>query len=339
MSSRADFEAFVNEAASRRVSRIEGWRGRPLEPGVREKVVASAHRLFRQAADDGVLEWTGSGDRLAGVAIVRSERGSLGIPVTAVRIEVDPNSAEARKWICECILRHRSRLGPDLEMIPEGLPDASPIFSELRERCGIERDLTLSYGETFSALRRLTEKYHPAADLRALDLTIEPLPTGAQNSVTHPKVTDAIVAVFAAEIARNPAYRWFAENPAYLDAKRRELLDAFADPGTDAFLIRSSTGAIVGYFAAYSRMTDPLWGPSAGTEFLFDRPIQGRGVLKVAYRRLLECLCARSIPLFLGGTNQSAVLRMNEILGRRTFAHSLKLLPEFGSLASLPRSP
>lgn len=117
-----------------------------------------------------------------------------------------------------------------------------------------------------------------------------------------------------------PQYGWFGANPAFL-ANERQDLEQMSSEGLRFVLLRR--GQLMGYCAA-SPEANPYWGSCAGIDLVFDKEIQGHGVVKAVYRNLLQKLSARGVLQFKGGTSQPAVIGLGRKMGRETLGWVLR---------------
>ncbi|MGK0362898.1 MAG: GNAT superfamily N-acetyltransferase [Bradymonadia bacterium] len=167
-------------------------------------------------------------------------------------------------------------------------------------RTGWGIDSISMVASTADALRGLMasrppELTHPAVEIRTLT----------------PADVDAVVNLSRRVFTRAPEFCWFGADVAFLQ-ERQAALQA-PTQGPREVLVQH--GEIVGYWAA-DFDPSPIWGRAAGLDFVLLPPVQGIGLGRVGYRRLLEALIARDIGTFKGGTNQPPVLHLARRMGR-----------------------
>jgi hypothetical protein len=108
----------------------------------------------------------------------------------------------------------------------------------------------------------------------------------------------------------------------WLDHQYKIRLENLKNPDACMRVIKKGQ-KVVGYFG-YSSQPGIFKGKNAGTEFVFDKSIQGKGFSFVAYRLLLEHMIAGKIDFFMGNTSQPAVLKAAQIMGRVTQNYALR---------------
>ncbi len=237
-------------------------------------------------------------------------------PTTQVTFDLDPGDAQARAWLLERL----DAWAPDLDASTDLMMDPrhTALLPDLEAR-GFGLTSALLVGQVAPALDRLVARYDPPSDLAHLGLTLRP--------VTTPADVDALVALKRRVFAEVPDHCWFYLNPGFAEAEREGLL---ADLGGGAYwLVARPDGAVVGTFGASFQLDGVLWGPCAGVDLALDPSVRGQGVVKTAYRLLLEAAAAHGCVAFKGGTSQPAVMHLSRVMGREPHALELRRAPKF----------
>lgn len=241
-----------------------------------------------------------------------------GAPAREIWIDhADDPAAEA--WVCARL----TALGTT--PLDECLLDAT--YAGVRRhmlRAGWGVDSISMVGSAAAALQGLLATRppaltHPAVEVRDL----------------RPDDVDAVVDLSRQVFGQTPEHCWFGANATFLSERQAALLAPAEGPRE----VLVQDGAIVGYWAA-DFDPGPIWGPAAGLDFVLLPQVQGLGLGRVGYRRLLEALIARGVQTFKGGTNQPPVMHLARRMGRtpwRTWmrasapfapAHFSALLPD-----------
>jgi hypothetical protein len=173
------------------------------------------------------------------------------------------------------------------------------------KRLGFSIESVALAGNVSIALSALMKKHRPPRDLSHLGLTI--------RKVTRAHIRD-VQGLHRREFTRNPQHGFFVAKKTYLDTLKRETLLGIKDPAHSHYVILRGK-KVVGFFAATTGFNQ-LKG-RAGVTFVFDQSIQGLGIVKTAYRILLEDMRRRKIETFMGGTSQKAVLGLGKLMKRR----------------------
>jgi GNAT superfamily N-acetyltransferase len=279
-------------------ARTPGWRdGAPARRQL-------TRELLRGLAKDGRLDIQARGNRLLGFVLSWWEpRGWTGGPLQRVLVEVEPDSPPAAEWATDRILE----LGGSLD----GPLDLRVNFEQhmLRHRLaqeGLGVDSVVLVGAPGPALVMLQARWAPPVDLRHLGLDIAPM---------APHHVDAVIALRHRVFLDHPEFCWFGAMPGHLARLRRDL----QQPGPhERHRVVLDRGRVVGSFSATVR-ADPCWGRTAGLDMVLHPDIQGRGIARTLYLRMLDWLVDEGVDCFKGGTAQSAVMHLGRAMGRVPF--------------------
>jgi GNAT superfamily N-acetyltransferase len=190
-----------------------------------------------------------------------------------------------------------------------------PALRHALLRAGVGIDSVSMLGDTRDALRRLladrpVARTHDAVTIRAL----------------QPADIDAVVGLSRQVFTQTPEYCWFGALPLFLEERAADL--AAAREGVHEVLCRGDR--IVGYWSADISMSN-FWGRSAGMDFVLLPEVQGVGLARVGYRRLLEQLVDAGVEVFRGGTNQPPVMHLARVMGRRPWQYWMRTQVPFSA--------
>lgn len=163
---------------------------------------------------------------------------------------------------------------------------------------------------------------HPAVEIRPL----------------VPADVEGVLGLSRAVFNATPEYCWFGAHPVFLERRAADLRQPARGPRETIWM----GDRLVGFWSA-DIDASPYWGQAGGMDFVLLPEARGLGLAKIGYRRLLEALIARDVPVFKGGTNQPPVLHLSRRMQRRPWqtwirahapfppAHFRALLPIDGS--------
>ncbi len=261
------------------------------------------HLKNANAANDLDLLW--DGDRLrAGLFHTFQSAGWHGAPAQLVVAEVAVGDPEATTWLLSQFKRRADAFGRDVELDVIGY---QPRLWDGLLALGFGVEAVTLVGQPAVALERLLAACNPSQD-PGPGLRLEPVHT--QNQV------DAIVALRKRIFSAAPQYCWFGSNPSYLAGEHVGLLKRLETQDRLSKVLLNTQDQVVGYFATDVE-DSPHWGRSSGMDLLIAPEYQGRGLIKVAYRVLLEALVEVGSRVFKGGTSQPAVLSLGQLMGRQ----------------------
>jgi hypothetical protein len=161
---------------------------------------------------------------------------------------------------------------------------------------------------------------HPPSALARLP-PAPALPPGLHVTHVQPVHHAAIIELQRSYFAAHPEHCWFGAHPTWLQNVSKSLENP--KPGCVEVLL--SDHEVVGFWGSDFEFDNPLWGRKAGMVVVLDPRFQGRGLVKLAYRRMLEAQVAAGIEMFRGGTSQPPVLGLAAQLGR--WPHSVWIRP------------
>ncbi|MCA9538278.1 MAG: GNAT family N-acetyltransferase, partial [Myxococcales bacterium] len=126
---------------------------------------------------------------------------------------------------------------------------------------------------------------------------------------------DPVIALKHRIFAAHPEYCWFGADPRFLAREAAGMrAELAAGRCFDEIILRE--GRLVGFIGLGIQHGNAFWGSTGGLDLVLDPEIQGQGVVKTAYRRVLERLVAEGVAVFKGGTSQPAVLALGRRMGR-----------------------
>ena len=167
-------------------------------------------------------------------------------------------------------------------------------------------------GECHTALERLERRYSPSGTLDHLGLRLER---------ARPEDTEAILALQVEVFTLEPWACWFGASEQYLNSIVRPMLDGRREAINYCIWEQDR---LVGALGADIERDNAYWGPIAGLDLVLHPDIQGRGVIKTGYRRLLRDLSDAGIQRFKGGTLQPAVQGLGQVMGRQRISTHLQ---------------
>lgn len=129
----------------------------------------------------------------------------------------------------------------------------------------------------------------------------------------EPSDADHVLALRERVFGAEPVYAWFATHPEH-QARIRETI--LRDDWVGVRQVVEVHGQVRGLFESYRRPQCPHHQSSASTGLIFDASLRGRGLAKVAYRRILEDLMAHDIAWIKGTTGRRSVMHLGRVMGR-----------------------
>lgn len=230
----------------------------------------------------------------------------FGGPATLCFVDRDPRSelglraAVAAVRACRDVLDETTWLEVDAY-------DLELVHALIAEGFGI--DSVQQLGDARLALERLIAEKDPP--LTVPGLTIEDARLGD---------VDPIVLLHQAAFSRHPEHCFFGAYREHLLRLRDDVhatIRQAANLGREPlhWVVRGR-GKVLGHVEAEVTHDHPWWGNVAGLALVFDPSIQGRGVVKTAYRVALTLAVARGAERIKGGTSQPAVLGLGQVMGR-----------------------
>jgi hypothetical protein len=204
-------------------------------------------------------------------------------------------------------LREIALAAPRFSVIGLGLKDDA-LFGDCLTKADFSTRYEILEGDTRIALNQLMKVKKPLANLDHLGLEIKELTTKKQ-------IADAmILQKYVATRFRRHGY--FSHTPAQLESDKKEYEE----------IISQKNGLILGVFKEKKMlglMTAIIVGDhsskkmAGGFSFFLHPSIQGLGITKTGYRKMLEFLLKNKIKNFFGGTSQPAIQSMGRVMKRK----------------------
>lgn len=225
-----------------------------------------------------------------------------GFPLYWGFVETD-RSKESDKWLLDRLKKHLPFFEPSTMLeIPHYLQHLLPKFYSL----GYFIDTVRTVGSPGVAYKRLMEARAPEDNLDRLGLSVSKL-----RSVAELRQVEEIE---RAEFKRNPQFGWFVNSEKFLDQMFEMRKNNANDPSSCLRVIKRGN-EVLGYFG-YNRQPGFFNGSTVGSDFVFHRRIQGKGISHVGYRILLEHMIQNKVDFFYGNTSQKPILKLAKIMGR-----------------------
>jgi len=258
------------------------------------------HSCIKASMINGICEPFYSKGKLKAFLLIGKVHLGPKIPMYWGFIETD-GSKEADQWVLKKMKEHLSFFTTDTMLeLPYYLHHLlKPLY-----KAGFFIDSVRTVGNSKSASQRLLESgKHLKA--RAQGLSFQPLKTLAE--LKHIQI------IQKEEFRRNPQYGWFVGSDAWLKQSLESRKADLKNPEACQYVIKKGSQTL-GYFG-YS-LYPGLNGPMAGTEFIFHRSLQGRGLSYVGYKILLEHMIKNDVAFFSGNTSQLPILKAARLMGR-----------------------
>jgi hypothetical protein len=264
------------------------------------------------SARAGVAETLFHGDRLVAFCLAWYESQAwTGRPMWHCMIDYRPQMPAALPWV-DMMLQRLSEA--QLELFFGEVDCWHEGIIPLLDKVGLGIDSVTYLGAPDVALRRLMEDADVPADFRDKGLQ--------HRHIWNIDEIDQVMALRTRVFGEKPEYCFFGANPNYLETRRKALLATLGTQTAAWIILRDS--AVVGYFEADIEPKNPYWGRCAGMEFIFDSSIQSQGLVKRAYRILLERMIAEGVEAFKGGTAQSSIMALAERMERPRLCYNIR---------------
>ncbi len=186
----------------------------------------------------------------------------------------------------------------------------APLRARLIEK-GLGIDSVVLLGTPHQALQQLMDRYAPPANLEHLGLRVARLSTEAE--------VDAMMALKAEAFTKEPQWCWFGAKPKYLAGERAGHIEELSDPDALRWVVYRGE-EVVGSFGSDFQPANNFWGRHGGADLILHESVRGRGIVKTAYRLMMEGLAAKRAQVFKGGTSQAAVMGLGKVMGRALIA-------------------
>ena len=200
---------------------------------------------------------------------------------------------------------------------PSSSPTPPPLVCMLHVSCldflpdlmrhGFGIDSVLLQGSVKAGVERLQKKRDLSACLQLLGVKCEVLSSEAEIE----QVSKLSLALFSA----HPEFCWFGANLAVVERDAHELRAALNAKKPTHFVLKKED-VVLGYFG-FSTGLDPLYrGIHAGLTLMLHPSLQGKGLARPVYQKLLQEMAEHHVEIFKGGTSQPAVLALSHEMGR-----------------------
>jgi hypothetical protein len=259
--------------------------------------------LVEAAMKYGICEPLYKGRALKAIFLMTKVQLVPGLPLHWGLVETD-RSREAERWLITKLKEH-SGFFADSSMLefPAYLRASLPKL----EKAGFFVDSVKTFGEVRASHRRLTQVSKSFSDPASLGLSIERLR----------RVDDLrqITRIEEREFRRNPQFGWFVPSKNWLKHSFRTRKQCLNSPDACLYMVKKGK-KVLGYFGCTPMLTT-FRGKFAGTDFVFDKSIQGKGLSYVGYRMLLEFMLEDKIDFFGGNTAQAPTMKLSKLMGRK----------------------
>jgi hypothetical protein len=220
-------------------------------------------------------------------------------------------SRKAEQWLIAKLKEH-SGFFADSSMLefPAYLRAALPKL----EKMGFFVDSVKTFGEVQTSHERLTQTSNSFSDPASLGLSIERLR----------RVDDLkqITRIEEREFRQNPQFGWFVSSNSWLRHSLQTRKQYLNSSEARLYVVKKDR-KVLGYFGC-TPMPTIFRGKFAGTDFVFDKSIQGKGLSYVGYRMLLEFMLENKIDFFGGNTSQAPTMKLSRLMGRKPVSFILR---------------
>jgi hypothetical protein len=235
-----------------------------------------------------------------------------GTPTTMGLIELVPDRHDLVERAVDDFKERSPGLGDALDITLDA-HDVLMINGLIEE--GLSPDAAVLVGCPRRSLERLRRLKDPPDDLEHLGLRLSPMDS---EEKVHAAM-DLKRKVFRDE----PSRCWFYEFVA--EQERAEILRCLRSGELgDRFCVILDGDQTVGMFGYSFEEQNPNWGATAGMDLVLDPLIQGKGVVKTSYLRMLASMVAEGVDAYKGGTNQPAVMGLSCLMERDVYAYVLR---------------
>jgi GNAT superfamily N-acetyltransferase len=243
---------------------------------------------------------THAGGARAGIVLSRS--ASRQRPdAQRCRIEIALHDAEATRWVATQVRELAPQFDDDVELRLDVCHRA--LLPEL-ERCGLVPRMQWFHGNPRTALEALRSGPRSPAALGD-ELRMEPL---------SQRYIEPLVALARDYFQRRPETGFLPPHLSVTPAMQARIDQFTRDRmtqavGTNTALVVVRDGEAMGY-GGYHPQRDPILGHFGGLALVLAEPIQGRGLSKLIYERLLQSMISEGVELMRGRTANPAVLHL-----------------------------
>lgn len=280
--------------------------------------LSAAQEIFKQAQATGSIQCYWKRQRLIAVLMVMKKSSPRVRGERVIFFEYDPlYRRSALSWLRRLMRAQGSTLPPN-SWIGVQAKDEMALDKVFRNAGYWIKYQTLE-GSTRRALTELTKRRGPSRNLAQLGLKI--------RKIVSSKEVDRVIALQRSVFAKSREHGFFGHTQLSLKRDRLSYLEVMQG-GNGILLGIYQKDRLVGVAAAVYKGGGNFKKTTAGISIFFDRSIQGLGISKTCYSHLLEFLKSKGIPTFRGGTSQSAIKHLGEVMKRR-HRYTIFLKPRF----------
>ena len=302
--------AFLRDWSGLRVKMLAEQGFKPSKVSGQTKIRKEARTLLDSAMRAGWVEafYDFSGKLRGAIRACNDSPLMPGMPDAQLTILYSGADIQAEAWMKKKLNSHAKWFGrPFSVRLDSGNRALLPFF----RKHGVHIQSVLLGGCPQVASRELKKHYgvldwgaHPEFEISEVRTETE---------------VDAVIQIMRKEFARNPQFGDFVGSAAFLAIEKREILKNLHTN----FLIHSQ-GKIVGHFGVIIHRSVFLGKSEASLGINFSRSIQGKGLAKFAYAKLLHLAAKRGVDLISGGTSQKPVLKLSKIMKRPLLSYQLQ---------------
>jgi len=263
--------------------------------------------LTAAAAGGEVAVHRASGGDLRGIGLKWSHVNPyMGRTQDRVVLSYEPHDEDAMAWALTYIQDRQEGLGTELLMTL--FPHQDTIREQLLSHPDFGVDSLVLIGEVDAALRYLDS----AMPETALD------DEGLVSETFQDHHIEPTVALRRDLFRAQPAACWFGADDAHLPALRKALGAATAE--SHSLHLAWMKDSVLVAALGCKESDEALWGRSVGMDLVLAPTLQGRGLVKIAYRQLLRACSDIGIQRFYGCSSQPGVLTLGLRMSRQVGA-------------------
>jgi hypothetical protein len=241
-----------------------------------------------------------------------------GPPIQNCALDFDWTDPQAILWATQKLLELQSELGEHCELM---LSSRYSSILGVALGAGFQIDSVVLLGRPQESLDRLTHRYAPPDHLGMMNLIVQPL--------TNRKEVEKIIQLKRTYFTQHPEFCWFGAHDRHLGRHKDELIKAIRQrrqglTGPIHAWVLHREGEFMGSFSYSEERDNALWGHVAGLDIILHPRIQRKGVVKTAYKIMLESMITQGVTLYKGGTSQPAVMGLGKIMNRPLFSWVLR---------------
>lgn len=280
------------------------------------KVRAELRNMMREPITKGKrlkrLAWLygNDGKLIAFYSAFKIKKNFFGYSQQMLDVQRRRSSPIALQWLEKQIQKNKDFYNDRTEVfVSVNDKDLIKLFLQY----GFNIDSVLQLGEVKSCYQNLMHKLNPPKDFSAWGLTVSRLRTRAEAL--------AALKIEKREFSRNPQFGWFIGLPVVIRKRKKKLLKRLGADGR--YVLKNKKGKVVGFFSCEAGFQE-RFGTKAGLGLILSEEFQGKGLLKVIYRYILERLKKKNVRVFIGGTSQIPVMKLAKTMGRLNTVYILR---------------